>query len=73
MLVAKAYELREAWRNKLRNHPCLDKLYYLGFSVGQACKTCGQDVGNRTRLQRVWGARYVAWSRLWPTENRRSR
>jgi hypothetical protein len=66
MLVAKAYELRKAWGNKLCNHPRLDELYFLGYSVGQACKTCGHDVGSRTRLQRVWGAMYVAWSRLWP-------
>ena len=59
--------------DRLSNHPAAETLGYLGFCVGRACTTCGHEVGSRTRLQRVWGAIYVTWSRLSPTEKGRSR
>ena len=43
MQAKRAAQLREAWGNKICNHPHLEKEYELGAATGDyVCTTCGE-------------------------------
>lgn len=39
-----AQKLKETWGDKACDHPCLEKVYYVGaFLINYSCTQCGTD------------------------------